>query len=356
MRGVSPRIPAVLTRTLGRTRYQHSLMKMTHLKPGTTLRNRYNIVGLIGSGGMGAVYLADDQRLKGRRCAIKEQIVIDTTLAATIQKQFEQEASILAQLDHPGLPKVSDYFSGNGGSRDYLVMDYVPGQNLEQLIAEAQRNKTCLEEETVLEWVDQLCDILIYLHSRSPMVLHRDIKPANIKLTPDSRLKLVDFGLAKPFDPDDPRTVTGLQGLGSLPYTPIEQYLGHMGHTDARSDLYGLGATCYHLLTGRPPLSANDYFLNPEKLIAPQVVNASVSAHTSDMVLWAMQLHPNDRAMSVVAWHTGLRQAKNGIPPNEAAAPEAYEASSVSSIFRDNIALFGIAGLLLILALVITFA
>jgi serine/threonine-protein kinase len=335
---------------------EHKLMKMTHLKPGSVLRNRYHIVGLIGSGGMGAVYLADDQRLKGRRCAIKEQVLIDTTLAVAVQKQFEQEASILAQLDHPGLPKVSDYFSDDSGVRDYLVMDHVPGPNLEQLITEAQRNKTYLEEETVLQWVDQLCDILIYLHSRSPMVLHRDIKPANIKLTPDSRLKLVDFGLAKPFDPDDPRTITGLQGLGSLPYTPIEQYLGHMGHTDARSDLYALGATCYHLFTGRPPLSANDYFLHPEKLISPQVINPSVSAHTGEMVLWAMRLHPNDRATSIATWHAGLRQAETDGLFNAVDTAEAYDTSIIGSVFRDNIALFGIAGLLLILALVITFA
>ncbi|RME46565.1 MAG: serine/threonine protein kinase, partial [Caldilineae bacterium] len=228
---------------------------MPHLKPGTLLRNRYRIAGLIGTGGMGAVYLADDTRLEGRRCAIKEQ-VLDPALSPAASGQFQQEASLLARLDHPGLPKVSDYFSDEAGGRDYLVMDYVPGQNLEQLVRNARREKEFLAEETVLAWLDQLCDILTYLHTRNPIVLHRDIKPANIKLTPENRLKLVDFGLARPFDPADPRTITGLQGLGSLPYTPLEQYVGHVGHTDARADLYALGATAYHLLTGQPPASA----------------------------------------------------------------------------------------------------
>jgi serine/threonine protein kinase len=331
---------------------------MSHLKPDTILRNRYCIVGLIGAGGMGAVYLADDQRLKGRRCAVKEQVIYDPALAETAQKQFEQEASILARLDHPGLPKVSDYFSDDPGHRDYLVMDYVPGQNLEQLIKQAHRKGEFLDAETVLKWIDQLCDILIYLHSRSPMVLHRDIKPANIKLTPDNRLKLVDFGLAKPFDPHDPRTITGLQGLGSLPYTPIEQYLGHMGHTDVRSDLYALGATCYHLLTSQAPLSAHDYFLNPNQLLSPHRLNPRISLHVSEVILWALQLHPNDRAPSVQVWHETLHQKKpvtNGQLTKGVIESNSLPPSTFFDILRDNAILFGIAVLLLALALVMTF-
>lgn len=331
---------------------------MAQLKPGTVLRKRYRIVGLIGSGGMGAVYLADDQRLKGRRCAVKEQIIHDSILAPMAQRQFEQEASILARLDHPGLPKVSDYFSAEDGSRDYLVMDYVPGRNLAELVNQTRHQGDFLDETTVLRWVDQLCHILIYLHNCTPMVLHRDIKPANIKLTPDDRLKLVDFGLAKPFDPNDPRTITGLQGLGSLSYTPIEQYLGHTGHTDARSDLYALGATCYHLLTGQPPLSAHDYFLNPDKLIPPQAINPNISRHVSEAVLWAMQLHPSNRPPSVAIWHAALKQ-EAPILANRSSAVGGEKRSSAPtspmSAFRENMVLFGLALLLFALALVMTF-
>ena len=339
---------------------RHSSFAMGHLKAGTTLRNRYHIVGLIGSGGMGAVYLAHDGRLKGRQCAVKEQIILDTGMARAIQKQFEQEASILARLDHPGLPKVSDYFSDEAGDRDYLVMDYVPGRNLDQLVKRARQQNEFLDESTVLQWIDQLCDILIYLHSRTPMVLHRDIKPANIKLTPENRVKLVDFGLAKPVDPDDPRTITGLQGLGSLPYTPIEQYVGQMGHTDPRSDLYALGATCYHLLTGQTPLSAHDYFLNPNHLYPPTQLNPNLSAHTCEAILWAMQLHPNSRPPSVETWHTMLTH-KQPVPDHRSGA-NGLETLSLSEslsasngILRENLALIGVATVLFILALVMTF-
>ncbi len=329
---------------------------MTYLKTGTILRDRYHIAGLIGTGGMGSVYLADDERISGRRCAIKEQ-VMDSDLLKTAQIQFQQEASILAQLDHPGLPQVSDYFSDEENGRDYLVMDYVPGQNLEQLVKKANHESKFLDEETVCDWLDQLCAILIYLHSRKPMVLHRDIKPANIKLTPDNRLKLVDFGIAKPFDADDPRTITGLQGLGSLPYTPLEQYIGHIGHTDDRTDLYALGATCHHLLTGQTPPSANARFLDPKCLQSPQDINPNISDMMNESILTAMRLHPDERPKSVQVWYTTLRETVSTVShdtlPITIANPTTY--TTLANIFRENAVLLGIAFMLLVLALVITY-
>ncbi len=316
---------------------------MLQLKPGTILRGRYRIIGLIGAGGMGAVYLAGDDRLDGRQCAVKEQR-LDAALSQNAREQFHQEASILARLDHPGLPKVSDYFFDETTHRDYLVMDYVPGQNLEQLTAQARQANELLAEATVLGWVEQLADILTYLHARQPMVLHRDIKPANIKLTPENRLKLVDFGLAQPFDPDDPRTVTGLQGLGSLPYTPLEQYVGHVGHTDARTDLYALGATCYRLLTGEIPPGAHDRFLNPAVLQPPHALNPALSARLSRAVLRAMALHPADRPESVAAWLAALRDEGADDAPADAPA-----------WLQENAVLFVVALLLLIAALILTF-
>lgn len=335
---------------------------MSQLKSGTILRERYHIVGLIGAGGMGAVYLADDERLSGRQCAVKEQI-FTTTLSSAAQAQFHQEASILARLDHPGLPKVSDYFSEEDAGRDYLVMDYVAGQNLEQLLKKAGQDNAFLLEETVLAWMNQLCDVLVYLHTRKPMVLHRDIKPANIKLTPENRLKLVDFGLAKPFDPGDPSTVTGLQGLGSLPYTPLEQYVEHLGHTDARADVYALGATCYHLLTGQTPASAHSRFLKPETLVPCQTLNPRISSRVSEAITWAMHLHPADRAPSVEAWHAALSEGapvavntvSHRISPEANAVAAADEPEGTIAISREMMILFVIALVLLILALVMTF-
>jgi serine/threonine protein kinase len=295
------------------------------LKSGTVLRNRYEILALIGQGGMGAVYKAADRRLPGRLCAVKEiwpPPGLSAEALALTRGQFLREASTLARLDHPNLPKVSDYFTlppsgeskpdANGStslpaSRDYLVMDYVPGQDLQQVVQKARREGQFLDEEGVLGWMVQLCEALTYLHSQVPAVLHRDIKPANVKLTPDGRIKLVDFGLVKPLDPDDPRTLTGLRGIGSLPYTPMEQYAGELGHTDTRSDLYSLGATLYHLLTGHPPASAQDRFLDPETLLLPRQVNPAISPAVAQAVLAALALHPKERPESVAAWSRMLQ-------------------------------------------------
>jgi serine/threonine protein kinase len=283
------------------------------LTPGTRLRERYEILGLIGQGGMGAVYKAADRRLPGRLCAVKEiwpPPGISAETLAQAREQFLREASTLARLDHPNLPKVSDYFTQDApdtASRDYLVMDFVPGQDLQQVVQQARREDRFLDEREVLGWMFQLCDALAYLHSQDPPVLHRDVKPGNVKLTPDERIKLVDFGLVKPLNPDDPTTLTGLRGIGSLPYTPIEQYAGELGHTNTRSDLYGLGATLYHLLTGCPPASAQDRFLEPEALRPPRQLNPAIYPGIERAMLAALALHPRDRPASVAAWSRMLQ-------------------------------------------------
>ncbi len=226
--------------------------------------------------------------------------------------QFYREASTLARLDHPNLPKVSDYFAQDG--REYLVMDFVPGQDLRQLVEEARRRDTFLDEEVVLGWAAQLCDALAYLHTQDPPVLHRDIKPSNIKLTPRGVVKLVDFGLVKLLQPDDSRTVTVVQGRGTVAYTPLEQYGGDTGHTDLRTDIYSLGATIYHLLTGRPPADAKQRFLKPGSLVPPHDINARVSATTERAILAAMAQHPDDRPASADAFRDLLSPAKAAVP------------------------------------------
>jgi len=261
------------------------------------LRDRYKLTNIVGQGGMGSVYRAEDLRLPGRLCAIKEvkpEPNASPEMKAQAQEQFLKEASILAQLDHPSLPKVSDFFSDNG--RDYLVMDYVPGDDLSQIL---RASDGPLAEKIVLGWAEQLIDGLIYLHQQDPPVLHRDIKPANIKLTPHGRIKLVDFGLVKILAPDDARTITVVQGRGTVLYTPLEQYGGDGSHTDARTDIYALGATFYQLLTNVPPPTAKNRFLNPASLQAPDRVNPAVSAHVSDAILWAMAMHPDERPSAV---------------------------------------------------------
>ena len=276
------------------------------LKAGEVLRGRYRINRIIGQGGMGSIYLADDLRLEGRQCALKE-VENDRSLTPELLRetrdQFLREATVLARLDHPNIPKVSDFFSI--GIRDYLIMDFVPGKDLRTLMIEARQSGTFLDEVDVLNWAEQLADALIYLHSQTPPILHRDIKPSNLKLTPNGQLKLVDFGLVKVLAPGEV-TITILQGQGTALYTPLEQYGGDRGHTDVRTDIYAFGATLYHLLTNQPPPDARERFLNPESLTPPRQINPEISARTEKAILWAMSLHPDERPDSIEHFRQSL--------------------------------------------------
>ncbi len=321
------------------------------LPPGTVLRDRYQVIACVGQGGMGAVYSAADLLLEGRVCALKEirpDPDLPPEVMAQAQRQFHREASILARLDHPNLPKVSDYFTHEG--REYLVMDFVAGPDLRHILEEETRAGRTLEERRVLRWAEQLCDALEYLHSQDPPVLHRDIKPANIKETPSGLVKLVDFGLVKLLAADDARTVTVLQGRGTVAYTPLEQYGGDAGHTDVRSDLYALGATLYHLLTGQPPADAKQRFLQPDALIPLRQLNPRVSLPTARAVMAAIAMHPDDRPPTVAAFRAMLRATSFGdslavmVPARE----ERWRAVT------ENIGLLVFAAALLLLAFLFT--
>lgn len=312
------------------------------------LRDRYKLTNIVGQGGMGSVYRAEDLRLPGRLCAIKEvepDPDATTDIVAQEQAQFLQEASILAQLDHPGLPKVSDFFAENG--RDYLVMDYVPGYNLRELLIKEQG---FLPEQKVLDWADQICNTLTYLHLQDPPILHRDIKPANIKLTPDNRIKLVDFGLVKLLAPDDNRTITVVQGRGTALYTPLEQYGGDGGHTDVRTDIYALGATFYHLLTNVPPPDAKTRFLNPSSLQAPSEINSEISSYVSDAIMWAMEMHPSDRPESIEQY----RRVLFGMESRPGKVDLQPESHAWEKALQQNQALILLALLLMLVAIILT--
>ena len=281
------------------------------LQIGEVLRDRYKITAYVGQGGMGSIYQAEDLRLEGRQCAIKE-VQNDLSLAPEAQQQardqFYREASILARLDHTNLPKVSDFFSI--GERDYIVMDFVPGRDLKDIMNEAKQNNRFLPESDVLNWASQLADALEYLHHQDEVIVHRDIKPSNLKVTPTGLLKLVDFGLVKLLASDE-RTITVIQGLGSAYYTPLEQYGGDTGHTDARTDIYSFGATLYHLLTNEPPAEAKQRFLRSDALKPIRSINPAVSANTEQAIVWAMALHPDDRPPDVATFHEALQPNNN---------------------------------------------
>jgi serine/threonine protein kinase len=284
------------------------------LLPGTTLNNRYRIDCLLAQGGFGTVYRAQDTSLQVA-CAVKENL--DTSEEG--KRQFEREALILAGLKHPNLPRVNDHFFLPGAGQ-YLVMDFVEGEDLQSRL---DRLKRPLEEQQALDWILQVGDALAYLHAQAPAIIHRDVKPANIKITPQGRAMLVDFGIAKVFDP---RMKTTLGARGVTPgYSPIEQY--GQGTTDARSDEYALAATLYALLTGQDPPESIAR-VTGAALPAPRQLNPAISQGTEQALLRGLQILAQDRYPSVVEFRAALlhpsqadTQPTQGRPA-PAAAPE----------------------------------
>jgi eukaryotic-like serine/threonine-protein kinase len=301
---------------------------------------------------MGATYLAQDLRLEGRFCAVKEAMPDPEASPDELEQsreQFYQEASTLARLDHPNLPKVSDYFSEE--DRDYLVMDFVAGQDLKEMLASAMHEGHPLPERQVLAWAEQLCDALNYMHTQDPPVLHRDIKPSNIKITPAGNVKLVDFGLVKVMATNDERTITVVQGRGTVQYTPLEQYGGDTGHTDTRSDIYSFGATLYHLLTGQPPTDAKKRFLKPDSLPSPRSLNPNISPQTERAVLWSLGMHPNDRPATIAELRAVLLAPG---PISRAVARIFDQEKPVTHFIRLNRGVLAMIGALLLAAAFIT--
>lgn len=322
------------------------------LNPDTILWSRYRILDLVGQGGMGAIYQAEDLRLEGRLCAIKE-VTPDSGASKEYQEQaqaaFHREASVLARLDHANLPKVSDFFLFNG--RDYLVMDFVPGQDLREVIEHARHKQTFIPEDQVLTWAEQLITALEYLHEQDPPVLHRDIKPSNIKLTPNGTIKLVDFGLVKLLHPDDNRTVTVLQGRATIQYAPLEQIGGDSGYTDGRADIYSLGATLYHLLTSEPPPDAKTRYIRTKEQPPLNIrdVNPDVSPQTEQAILHALGLHPEDRPNNIQQFR---RELLDGAP----IMINGRITNGWRFAFWRNRVLLALIAALLTLAVILTFA
>lgn len=284
------------------------------LTAGTILQNRYRIGALLGQGGMGAVYRAWDTRLEVS-VALKEMIPqpgLAPNLLSELRQQFHQEAKVLARLNHPNLVRVTDFFEERGNA--YLVMDFVAGESLNKHIEQ----RGALPEAEVLNWGRQLLSALAYCHSQG--VIHRDVKPQNVIIQPNGQAVLVDFGLAKLWDPRDPRTKTAMRGVGTPEYAPPEQYSGLSSSTDARSDLYGLGATLYHALTGRAPLTATDRMANPRQFASVRRLNSRISSRTERVILRAMELAREQRfqsaqeMMAALKGKTPKRQATKMMP------------------------------------------
>jgi serine/threonine-protein kinase len=261
------------------------------LEPGTLLLDRYSIVTRVGGGGMGSVYQARDKRLADRLCAVKEMIEMfaDQTQRAKAVEDFKREAEVLAQLDHPSIPTVFDYFIEGG--RYYLVMRWIGGGDL----AEQMRSRGGLvDEATVSKWAIQICDVLHYIHSQKPPIIYRDLKPANLMLDDKTgRVMLVDFGIARIVRP----TEKGVTAIGTMGYAPPELFAGKV---EPRSDIYSLGATMFHMLTGSDPqdnpLLIFDFTKNPR----PCQINPSITPEMERILMKAVAHKPEDRHASAL--------------------------------------------------------
>jgi eukaryotic-like serine/threonine-protein kinase len=264
------------------------------LMPGQVLQSRYRIVSWLKTGGMGSIYRAWHLNLK-TQVAIKEmtlQSSLDPMMQARLRQQFEQEASILARLRHRHLVSVIDYFAEQGNV--YLVMEFVEGQSLEDRIKQHNR----LSETEVLDYAYQLLDALAYCHSQH--IVHRDIKPQNIMLRSTGvadvvEAVLVDFGLVKLWDPHNPQTEVAIRGAGTPGYAPPEQYGGLGQHTGPFSDLYSLGATLYHALSGQSPPTVPERASDFGALQPLTALRGDVSVRTANVIEHAMALAPEQR-------------------------------------------------------------
>ncbi|MCX7642279.1 MAG: serine/threonine-protein kinase [Armatimonadetes bacterium] len=264
------------------------------LGQGDVLQGRYRIIKVLGCGGMGAVYYAEDLRLNNRPVAVKENFDTSPEAAA----QFSIEAELLANLRHPNLPQVFDYFTEPRTGKQYLVMEYIAGEDLEDIV----EKRGPLDERNALRVMLQVFDAVDYLHRQNPPVIHRDIKPSNIKVQPDGTAILVDFGIAKRYLPG--RETVGAAAAVTPGYSPPEQY--GQGITDQRSDIYALGATLYFALTGQVPPEAIERVTHGDKLVPPSRINPRVSPHIEQAILKAMSIRPIDRFATVMDFKRAL--------------------------------------------------
>jgi outer membrane protein assembly factor BamB/tRNA A-37 threonylcarbamoyl transferase component Bud32 len=253
------------------------------LQPGTVLENRYQIESLVGAGGMSTVYRARDLRFSViKLVAVKEMInrARDDFLRDAAISIFEREANILASLHHPAIPKIHDFFTI--GFQSYLVMELVQGYNLETIISQSQG---FLSESQIIAWTLELCDVLEYLHNHQPQpIIFRDMKPANIVITPENRVVLVDFGIAKAFQVGQKGTMIGTEG-----YSPPEQY---RGEATPAVDIYALGATLHHVLTRKDPRVETPFTFSERPI---REINPNVSIELESVVNTALQYNAADR-------------------------------------------------------------
>lgn len=290
------------------------------LDPGSLLNVRYEIVRRIGGGGMGAVYLAKDRNLGDAPRAVKEMVEahLDPTMHEKAIGDFKRESLLLTSLEHPSIPTIYDYFYDESLGRFYLVMKFISGGDLASRLRNAPGGK--IDEKTVADWGMQTADVLEYLHSRPKPIIYRDLKPANLMIDGNTgRIMVIDFGIARWVKQEE----KGVTAVGTMGYAPPELFGGRV---EPRSDVYSLGATMFHLLTGSDPqdnpLLIFDFAKNPR----PRQIAPSISSEMEQILMRSVEYKPEDRFVSAGAMRDSLAshleklmsgQVSYGIPASQ---------------------------------------
>src|SRR2546425_1858381 len=302
---------------------------------GSILDGKFKIVQVLGEGGMGTVYKVELVGRPGYYRAVKELLINPNTSAEERRsaiERFDKEIDLLFSLKHPHIPSFLLSFQERGNY--YFVMEFVPGQSLDKML---EKNKGPLNEEDVIKWMMQVCEALSYIHSFNPPIILRDLKPGNVMVTPSGDVQLIDFGIARRFDPNK-RTNT--ENLGTISYASPEhlgsltapgqkrsaQHPGKLVQTDARSDIYSLGATMYHLLTNYEPdpiqTPAPGSILAKNPRLRTVRVNNTVVCPIEQVIIKAMQQNPAKRFQSADAMRVALQNClPNFAPPTTVQIP-----------------------------------
>ncbi|HEY8561555.1 MAG TPA: protein kinase [Pyrinomonadaceae bacterium] len=275
--------------------------KLKPLDEGTILNGRYEIVRKIGGGGMGAVYLANDRNLGGVLRAVKEMVqsYIESEQQEKAIADFKRESLLLTSLDHQSIPTIYDYFLDEKEGRFYLVMKYISGGDLAGRLRAAPEGR--LDEKTVTEWAIQIADVLDYLHNHEPSIVYRDLKPANVMIDGNSgRVMLIDFGIARWVNKEE----KGVTAVGTMGYAPPELFSGNV---EPRSDIYSLGSTMFHLLTGADPQSNPLLIFDFQKNPRPRQISSQLSDQIEQILMRAVEYNAEARFASAAEMRDALQ-------------------------------------------------
>ena len=306
--------------------------KLKPLSEGTILNGRYEIVRKIGGGGMGAVYLASDNNLGGVLRAVKEMVQshIEEEQQEKAINDFKRESMILSTLDHPSIPTIYDYFYDADEGRFYLVMKYISGGDLASRLRSAPEGK--IDEKSITQWAIQITDVLDYLHSQPSTIVYRDLKPSNIMIDGNTgRIMLIDFGIARSISQKEEKGVTA---VGTMGYAPPELFSGNV---EPRSDIYSLGSTMFHLMTGADPQSNPLLIFDFQKNPRPRQINSQLSDQIERIIMRSVEYNSDARFASAAEMKSVLEEHL----ANLSAGNVTYGVSAVpASISLENQSVF----------------